>query len=193
MDKLILLYLTDPPVGCWRVQLSQLEQADQYAFEQLQAYTRQGLDAGGKSVFPADVELLRIISTLAFELRATPLRQAVASSASHPPAAVPEHPRETMQRPAKMQRTTPPQQQSTGTTPKSGSTRTPPSIPEALRQHVLKTDKNQPICWGYQLGTCPFVKTKPGMRCARGWHVCCYKLSSGKACQEGHSLKEHVQ
>eukprot|EP00971_Amphidinium_carterae_P161559 3203112-Amphidinium_carterae.1 len=61
------------------------------------------------------------------------------------------------------QRNAPPSKQSTAQKP-------PPSVPEQLRSHVLKTDKNQPICWGYQLGTCPFSKTKAGQRCARGWH-----------------------
>eukprot|EP00971_Amphidinium_carterae_P277774 5513397-Amphidinium_carterae.1 len=192
VNKLLMAYLTDPPVGCWRTQLSQLEQADQHAFEQLQMHTRQGLDSSGHSVFPVDAELRRIITTAAFELRLTPLRQAVANSE---------------ERPAKLPRTEPtaraksavapaskPASSTTNATrssPRSAST-TPAAVPDALKAHVVRTSKGQPICWNYNLGSCQSSRTKAGQRCSRGWHVCCFRMANNVACEKAHPLQEHV-
>eukprot|EP00971_Amphidinium_carterae_P090517 1792153-Amphidinium_carterae.1 len=85
---------------------------------------------------------------------------------------------------------------SSNSAPKASSrapSSSPAAVPDALKAHIVRTSKGQPICWNYNLGTCQSSRTKPGQRCNRGWHVCCFRMASNTACEKEHSLQEHVQ
>ena len=46
-----------------------------------------------------------------------------------------------------------------------------PAMPKGLIGMHAKTDKGEPLCFGFNLGTC--IKCQPGSTCNKGLHVCC--------------------
>ena len=177
-DKLFKHYLELPPPGCERITLSQLKSADEWIWTELASHVRQGLQPDGTQTFPADAELLRLLALPGFELRLQPLRRVLHED-----------------RPAKMARTDDgPKGKGKGTPGNSCSStnaRPPASMPAELKDHAHRTSQGQPICFAFQLGNCPLKNKKPGQRCARGWHVCAFKMPNGQACGLPHSLKDH--
>ena len=179
VDKLFKHYLEVPPPGCERISLSQMKAADEWLWTELAAHVRKGLNADGSQTFPADAELLRLLALPAFELRLQPLRR---SSMDERPSKVPRLQDDQSKGKGK----------SNQRASRSSTTAKPPaSMPAELRQHAHRTAQGQPICFAYQLGTCPFKNKKGGQRCPRGWHVCAFKLSNGQACGQTHSLQQH--
>ena len=178
VDKLFKHYLEVPPPGCERISLSQMKNADEWIWTELAAHVRQGLHPDGTQTFPADAELLRLLALPGFDLRLQPLRRAPQD-----------------ERPSKLPRfEDAPKGKGKGgqsSARSSANTRPPASMPAELKDHAHRTSQGQPICFAFQLGNCPFKNKKPGQRCARGWHVCAFKMPSGQACGLSHSLKEH--
>ena len=59
-----------------------------------------------------------------------------------------------------------------------------PNMPAELKGHAYQTGDGISICFGFNTGSCN--KVKPGEKCPRGMHVCCFK-----GCEKSHSLKAH--
>ena len=59
-------------------------------------------------------------------------------------------------------------------------------MPAALKEHGSPVDdQNEPICYGYNLGTCT-AAVAAGGKCDKGRHVCCFKQ-----CYKLHTYLEH--
>jgi len=55
------------------------------------------------------------------------------------------------------------------------------NAPRGLEGKNLKTPAGEPLCFGFNLGTCNAVP--PGQRCSKGWHLC-----SEPGCGKPHSM-----
>ena len=64
--------------------------------------------------------------------------------------------------------------------------RSSPPVPQELRDKWFKLSNGEPICFGYNCKSGCNSKTKPGDKCAKGWHVC-----AEPRCQKNHSLTQH--
>eukprot|EP00971_Amphidinium_carterae_P150693 2987787-Amphidinium_carterae.1 len=120
------------------------------------------------------------------ELRLQPLRMSQASSShSHvPPPLAAYEPPSKVQRLNEDHHSVRGKSKSKGASKSQGSDtqRTPSRCPELDRQSK-KNEKGQPLCFKFQFNECPNTKTKPGVRCARGWHTCAFIRLSLVRCE----------
>eukprot|EP00971_Amphidinium_carterae_P348725 6490643-Amphidinium_carterae.2 len=63
--------------------------------------------------------------------------------------------------------------------------RAPGVMPDALTGGVPTKKDGAAICFGYNMGKCPY-KVEPGHRCNRGYHVCC-----APGCEGKHPFPQH--
>eukprot|EP00971_Amphidinium_carterae_P329366 6461762-Amphidinium_carterae.3 len=66
-----------------------------------------------------------------------------------------------------------------------GNGRAPVVVPDALTGGVPTKKDGAAICFGYNMGKCPY-KVEPGHRCNRGYSVCCALGCVGK-----HPFPQH--
>eukprot|EP00971_Amphidinium_carterae_P334525 6469855-Amphidinium_carterae.1 len=165
-----------------------MQSADEYLWNELAVFTRQGLTADGQRIFPCDVEVERILALPVFQLRLQPLQMSASVSSSSVGVSL-VHGDE---RPAKMQKTSKgvgKSKQQSGLS--AVATKPPQSFPAELAGHCWKTSSGAPLCFAYKLGKCE-NKKKDGQRCSRGWHLCAFKMSSGHACGVAHPFCKHA-
>ena len=58
-------------------------------------------------------------------------------------------------------------------------------MPKGLIGMVNRDDEGNPLCYGFNLGTC--TGCEPGQRCDKGFHKCCKP-----GCLQNHSLQQHT-
>ena len=169
IDRLFALYAQSPAPGFSKISQSQLLRADRQAFIRMSELFTGSLKApiaAGKPLDPY-IEKLESDMTVTYFMLPVPTSHAGSSTdKSDKDKKRPEAPNTKGGQPPKKV----PKGNAKGTS--KGKKRDP--IPQALKGHHSRTPQGEPICFGFNLGTC-----KQGSKCPRQ-HVCsvpgCYKV-----------------
>ena len=196
----------EPPKGYARVEADQILRADAKTFCLLSEMTRNGIRPTPGGVLPLDDALQKLLTMSKFQLLLTPLvgsskkrkfnKDEQSSSSSNGPKTVRRRKKQRKQ--TKKETSEKPRQQvepqlmqdyknkfSKGKSDSKGKGKgLGPNMPPELRGHAYQTGDGVSICFGFNTGNCNRVK--PGEKCPRGLHVCCFK-----GCEKNHSLKSH--
>ena len=157
----------EPLPGFSRVNLTQVQAADRECHVQLARLTRAGFSTPGPGKLPLDDHLATVLQMASIRWILMPTR--LAGKSAQPTAEDHESTgEETGPRKRKKKKKKPVKQTDVPPPPP------PPEglrgvMPQGLRGGVLRTKANEPICYGYNLGTSAHV----GAKCDKGLHVCC--------------------
>lgn len=173
------------------VTMEQIEQADQHLFIRLAELTRSGIRRRPDGTLPMEDGIKQILRETKFNCLLMPLqinkRPAMASSGVEAPLS--KRARKAGAKAAAAEKSQPAgkgaQVRLSAAPGPKGAGKGRKGIPAALAGLNHRTATNEPICFGFALGTCTAVA--PGSKCPKGWHTC---MKPG--CDLKHSLADHV-
>jgi hypothetical protein len=192
VNRLMSSLAKEPPAAGWaQINIEQVKRADEYIFRRLAEECRTGVRRRPSGVLPLDDQIDEILrehdlSIILSHLRGSggnggngnpPPRGATA--ADGPPNKSKSALKRERQQAAKL--VTPgaaAKQQAAVAAATAAATAAAAkkakgssiSLPKGLFGCVNKDERGEPLCYGFNLGTCSAVS--PGMKCPKGWHKC---------------------
>ena len=196
-DVMIDAYLAEPPVGYGRVSIDQLHRADMELFKFIISETKDGIKPARDGTSPVEEAVKKGMDVTAVRLALQPLQGGTAAKRSRPASSDAHEDDSDMDKLRKQLAEAKAQIQAMGKKRRDddgkqgkggkgkgkgeGKGMARGKMPKDLRGGVPRTDDDENICFGYNLGTCSLAK--PGAKCKKGLHVCCKA-----GCFEEHSF-----
>eukprot|EP00971_Amphidinium_carterae_P326374 6457107-Amphidinium_carterae.1 len=164
--------------GHTKTTLDQMQEADKLFWYKLSEQCTDGIRVMSDGTAPMEVVFKNLIYNNEVQSRLSQLQSSAASASEPPPATSLGLP--------PLQRKRPQQGQTGKAAGKKQQKTMQPNMPAGLQGGVSQLPDGSPICFAYNLGTCPYKPDPTTNKCVRGKHVCC-----AKGCGGSHTFREH--
>ena len=148
-----------PPDNFSHITMQQVVQADKQAFVFMSERCRTGLAMNNLGIYPAEAALLLA--------KSDPMVMAILQPLPKRSAPPVQKAKVTISKPKEGGVAAAPKAKAKGKG--KGKERGPP-MPRQLQGMHAKNEQGEPLCYGYNLGSC--IKCAPGEKCDKGWHSC---------------------